>query len=275
MWQCFEELQLHNLHLQKQEQKPEQIIILATITLRLQKQCPTSSWRASGSWATVMPPVLYCRQGEFFLRKHTELIRNICLSRSSRTHTHICTDPDAETSESPIGAYQRIPPGQIIPSPVVQLPLHSSHNTIHNSQRSNESVVKVIADPRLLHPLHNSQRSSNGLNIAATQRASSGEIPERDMEIDTLKGMGIKRALRMLLMTAQQVWSAKWTLLEYWCVLLCVNTHLMCVCAHMFQQPSVPKDSDCPQVMEDDASKSYNMIISELFREVKRLKQQV
>ena len=58
-------------------------------------------------------------------------------------------------------------------------------------------------------------------------------------------------------------------------MLLCVNTHLMCVCAHIFQQPSVPKDSDCPQVMEDDASKSYNMIISELFQEVKLLKQQV
>jgi len=58
-------------------------------------------------------------------------------------------------------------------------------------------------------------------------------------------------------------------------LLFFVFCNLTRICDRMWRQAHVPTDVECPHLSEEEGGGSYNSMISELFREVKKLKQQV
>jgi hypothetical protein len=132
---------------------------------------------------------------------------------------------DAERSETPGGAYMRIPPGRSIPSPSIQssLSLHGSRNSNDGAAGSFDVQGAQLDGVRKLDvqgaQLDSIESSVNG------RSKSSGSVRGNGMGMLGEGTEGMRIALRMLLTNLQSVSACKFKGFVFLCVLQ-PDTHL-------------------------------------------------
>ena len=119
---------------------------------------------------------------------------------------------DAERSETPGGAYMRIPPGRSIPSPSIQSSL-----SLHGSRNSNDGAAGSFDVQGA--QLDSIESSVNG------RSKSSGSVRGNGMGMLGEGTEGMRIALRMLLTNLQSVSACKFKGFVFLCVLQ-PDTHL-------------------------------------------------